>query len=88
MDRTEVAKKLRDLMAGMLEVEIPAELKETDRIYEDLGIDSIMVMQIMVGLEETFGISVPEEEIDPAHFGTVGSVVSFILELQGRQVST
>lgn len=84
MNRTEVTKELRALMADMMEVEIPAELKETDRIYDDLGIDSIMVMQLMVGMEETFNITVPEEEVDPANFSTVGNLVSFIEGLQNK----
>jgi aryl carrier protein AsbD len=84
MNRIKIMKELRALMASMMEVEIPAELKETDRIYEDLGIDSIMVMQLMVGLEEKFNITVPEEEVDPDNFSTVGNFVSFIQGLQNK----
>lgn len=84
MDRNEIIIQLRSLMATMMEVEIPEVLQETDRIYDDLGIDSIMVMQLMIGLEETFNVVVPEEEVDPANFSTVGNLVSFIEGLQSK----
>lgn len=78
----EIMGQIRSIIVDNLEVEAPEQLQETDRLYEDLGIDSIMVLQLVVYVEEVFGISVPEEDMDPRVFETVGALITFIQELQ------
>ncbi|MFD0697443.1 phosphopantetheine-binding protein [Paenibacillus sp. GCM10027628] len=85
MERNEIIGQLRNLIVENLELAVPKQLSETDRIYEDLNIDSIMVLQLMVYIEETFHVSIPEEDVDPSVFQTLGSLVSFIQELKSKQ---
>ncbi len=82
MERSEIAAQLREIIAENLEHDVAAHLNETDRLYEDLNIDSIMVLQLMVYVEEAFGVSIPEEDVDPAVFQTVESLVTFIRKLR------
>ncbi|GGF90548.1 phosphopantetheine-binding protein [Paenibacillus aceti] len=84
MSRTEIMDKLKELITDSLEHSLPAEIHEADRIYEDLNIDSIMVLQLVVYIEEEFQVDVPEEDVDPAVFQTLGSLVTFIEELQAN----
>jgi acyl carrier protein len=55
---------------------------ETDSIgYEshlakDLGLDSLDVTELTLGLEERFGIEIPDSELE--NIGTVGDAVSLI----------
>jgi acyl carrier protein len=82
MERNEILGKLRNAIVENLEHQVTEQLNETDRLYEDLNIDSIMVLQLMVYVEEAFDISIPEEDVDPAVFQTMGSLITFIQELQ------
>jgi len=84
--KDEIIQKLGIILEKDLEMELPGELKESDRLYEDLGIDSIMVLQLIVYIEEQFAVSVPEENVDPATYQTLGAIVDFILELQSQVV--
>ncbi|QYR19393.1 acyl carrier protein [Paenibacillus sp. sptzw28] len=84
--KQEIMNELRTLMVENLELRVREPLEESDRLYEDLHIDSIMVLQLTVYIEETFKVYVPEEGIDPDTFLTVGSLVDFIINLQKTAV--
>ncbi|MGG1516571.1 phosphopantetheine-binding protein [Paenibacillus oryzisoli] len=83
MERNEIIEKIRILLVENLEIKHLNSLNEKDRLYEDLNVDSIMVLQLMVYIEEAFTIVIPEEDVDPLAFQTVGSLVSFIQRMQG-----
>lgn len=82
-NRAQIAGKLRSILSENLELEVPETLEESLLLYEDLNVDSIMMLQLVVYLEETFGVTLPEEEISPDTFKTVGLVISYIEALQG-----
>ncbi len=46
------------------------------RIKEDLGADSLDVLQLLMEIEEEYDITVPDEKL--ADFQTVGDVVAFL----------
>ncbi len=41
-------------------------------------LDSMAVVTLITSLEERFGITIDDDDIDGATFGTVGSLVSFV----------
>lgn len=52
----------------------------------DLGyIDSLRIMELIVVLEETFGVSIPLETIDPRAFRTVGRVHEMVISQQSAE---
>jgi len=81
MERKQIIAKLRTLLADRLELDVPSALQESDRLYEDLQVDSIMSLQLVVYLEETFGVEVPEDEMDQSLLRTVGSLADYIESL-------
>lgn len=84
--REEIIEQLQTVIVQNLELEVVGQLQETDRLYEELNIDSLMLLQLIVYVEEEFGVSVPEEDVDPAVFKTVEALVSFIQNLQSTMV--
>ena len=59
--------------------EVPAsELKLTTNIFEDLGADSLDVVDLLMMLEDQYNISIPDE--DAQEIKTIGDVVSYIEE--------
>lgn len=50
------------------------------RLVEDLGADSLDVVELIMAFEDEFGISLPDEEI--AKMKTVGDIVKFITSIK------
>ena len=55
--------KLKGIIADVLNVD-PEEIREDTTFAEDLGADSLDLYQILMGIEDTFGITAAEGEID------------------------
>lgn len=52
------------------------EVKPEARFIEDLGADSLDTVELIMSLEEEFGIEIPDEDAEKAK--TVGDVISYI----------
>ncbi|SEN69966.1 acyl carrier protein [Peptostreptococcus russellii] len=55
--------KIKEILAEQLDVELE-EVKDNSDIQEDLGADSLDVMDIMTEIEAEFDIEVEDEEIE------------------------
>ncbi len=53
-----------------------AEVTADFHLAKDLGLDSLDVTELTLGLEERFGIEIPDEELED--IGTVGDAVTLI----------
>jgi acyl carrier protein len=56
----------------------PEEVKEDSKFVEDLGADSLDVVELVMALEEKFGIEIPDEDAEKIQ--TVGDAVKYIEE--------
>lgn len=54
----------------------PAEVKEDSRFAEDLGADSLDVVELVMALEEKFDIEIPDE--DAEKIKTVADAMKYI----------
>ncbi len=77
MNREEVFGLVRDHLAEELEVD-PAKIAEGTRFKQDLDADSLDLYELVMELEDNYGISVSEEEA--TRIETVGDAVAFVLE--------
>jgi acyl carrier protein len=77
MSREEVLTLVRNHLAEELELDV-AKINETSRFKEDLDADSLDLYELVMELEDTYGISVSEEQA--ARIATVGGAVDFVLE--------
>jgi acyl carrier protein len=77
MTREEVLTLVREHLAEELEVEIDRIGEET-RFKEDLDADSLDLYELVMELEDRYGVSVSEEQA--ARIATVGDAVEFVLE--------
>ena len=76
MEREEVVNALREVAVEVLSVE-PDAVVEGARFKEDLDADSLDLVELVMGLEERFDISVPEEDLESV--GTVGQAVDLVM---------
>lgn len=70
-----VLDKVKSILASQLDIEEDKITAATD-IAEDLGADSLDVVELMMSIEEEFGIEIADE--DARSFKTVSDVVSYI----------
>lgn len=77
MTRDEVFNLVRDHLAEELEVD-PGRIGEQTRFKEDLDADSLDLYELVMELEDRYGISVSEQQA--GRIATVGQAVEFVLE--------
>lgn len=67
--------KVKEILVEQLDVE---EEKVTPQasITEDLGADSLDVVDLVMSLEDEFGVEIPDEEIE--NIKTVGDITNYI----------
>lgn len=76
-----VFEKIRDIMAEKLAVK--EEEITMDTSFEDLGADSLDIVELIMAIEEEYDITVADEEAEQAK--TVGDVVNYINTLIGEE---
>jgi len=74
MDAT-LQDRLHQLVSAQLGVELDEVVKDA-RILDDLGADSLDVVELVMALEETFDIVVPDEDVEGMQ--TIGDVESYL----------
>ena len=62
MDAQTIGKELQDIIADIVEIE-PEKITLEANFVEDLGMDSMMALEILAGIEKKFKIQVPEEKL-------------------------
>ena len=70
-----VLEKVKAILAEQIDVEEDKVTADTD-LQEDLGADSLDVVDLLMSIEDEFGVDVPDDEIE--NIKTVGSLVSYI----------
>ena len=63
--------KMRPIIAEQLNVQ-ESEIKENTKLKEDLGADSLDLFELVMALEEEFGVEIPLEDLES--IVTVGDV--------------
>ena len=71
-----VFEKVREVIMEQLGIEDESSITTATTFIDDLGADSLDVVQLIMALEEEFGIEVPEVEAEK--IVSVGDVVEYI----------
>ena len=69
------AEKIRDILAAQLDID-EDKISLRTSIADDLGADSLDVVELMMSIEEEFGVTIDEEDVRT--FKTVGDVANYI----------
>lgn len=64
--------KVRQIIGDVLNLHM-SEIGMESKFSDDLGADSLDIFQIIIGLEEEFGIAIPNDAAEGVH--TVGDAV-------------
>ena len=77
MSSEEILEKIKNIIVEQLQVSDTA-VTEDASFVDDLGADSLDLVELIMALEEEFGIEIPDTDAEKVV--TVGDVVSYIKE--------
>ena len=77
MDHDEIYEKVKEVIIDQLNVE-EDDVTEDAAFVDDLGADSLDIVELVMALEEQFSVSIPDEQAEKIK--TVNDAVSFISE--------
>lgn len=80
MDRATVEAKMTELLVDELGLERD-KITMGAKFEEDLEVDSLGVVELLMALEDTFGVSIPDEEAES--IATVGQAVDVVMQKLG-----
>ena len=79
MSDKSIADRIKEIIVEQLGVNAD-QIKPEAKFIEDLGADSLDIVELVMALEEEFGTEIPDEEAEKLQ--TVGDVAKFIEDIQ------
>ncbi|MEK6680517.1 MAG: phosphopantetheine-binding protein [Nitrospirota bacterium] len=78
--------KVKELIVRRLKLTIdPNTIKDDAPLFgEGLGLDSIDALELVVGLEQEFGVSIPDEDVGREAFASVNALVAYVRKIKGN----
>jgi acyl carrier protein len=76
----DIEAKVKEIIVDKLGVE-ESQISPEASFTNDLGADSLDIVELVMGFESEFGLSIPDE--DAEKISTVGDAIKYITENQG-----
>lgn len=70
-----ILEKIKEILAEQFDVETET-LNENTNIADDLGADSLDVVEVLMSIEDEFKVEIPDEEIE--NIKTIGELAAYI----------
>lgn len=58
----------------------PDEIDNDAQLMESVGLDSVQILEVVVGLEELFGVELDDADFDIESFSTVNAIAQYVRE--------
>jgi len=71
----EIADKVKEIVSQQLDVDV-AQIKPESQFIDDLGADSLAIVELVLAFEEQFEIDIPDEDTEKIR--TVGDAITYI----------
>lgn len=83
MNTEAIKEKVKEIISVVLEIELD-KIHSSSSFAQDLGIDSLDIVELVMTLEGELNIEIPDEDIET--FITVDDTVKYIKKRVGRSV--
>jgi acyl carrier protein len=78
-DALEIKEKVKAMIVERLFLDVaPEDIGDDESLPERFAVDSVNLFEIVVGLEEVFGISLGDEELSVEAFSTVAKIAEIV----------
>lgn len=71
----EIEQKVKEIISQQLDVDV-AQIKPESQFIDDLGADSLAIVELVLAFEEAFHLKIPDNEVDGIK--TVGNAIDYI----------
>lgn len=61
----------------------PEDIGDEENLMDEYNIDSVNLFEIIVGLEDEFGLTLEEEDFNVETFSTVANIAAFVEQKRG-----
>ena len=75
VDRNEIVSRVTGIVVKQLDVDA-GEVEPKHSFVDDLGADSLDIVELVMAMEEEFGFDIPDEEAE--NIRTVGNAIDYI----------
>ncbi|HVX42536.1 MAG TPA: acyl carrier protein [Mycobacteriales bacterium] len=79
LDRSSVVASVANAVAQVLQRD-PSTITEDTRLFDDLGLDSTTVLQLLMNLEDELDAEFDSDTLEQHHFDTVGTLAQYVIE--------
>ena len=80
MDNTTIESKLKQMIVERLFLSVaPADIQADASLIDAYGVDSVCLLELVVGLEEAFGIVIEDGDFDVRNFISVAALRDFVM---------
>jgi acyl carrier protein len=80
---------VEDTVAGLVASTLgkkPGSVRSDDPLFSSqAGFDSFSLLELVLRLEDTFAISIPDEDLDPDIFHSVETIASYLQVRKGQR---
>ena len=76
--------RVKQAIQSVLKLTPGQVIQDTDNVKDDLGADSLDLIEIVMEIEDQYGMDIPDEEVD-GNFDTVASITAFIDKKLGAE---
>ena len=78
-DVSQIRKQIKELIVERLFLDVsPEDIGDDDSLPEQYNVDSVNLFEIVVGLEEVFGITLEDEDLSVEAFSTVSKIADVV----------
>jgi acyl carrier protein len=84
-DLTALKSEIKQLIVDRLKLEVdPASIEDAQPLFGDgLGLDSIDALELVLGVEQAFGVKIEDEEMGAQALSSVDALAEFVIKKRG-----